>query len=76
MKYLKEGGYYFSSKHIFNDEKSALALSTKAGYIHIIQLPREVFANEDLENLFVVQKKKYAEQMEEVLMINALILRT
>lgn len=78
MKYLKEGGYGFFllPSNIFNDEKVSVLVNYlhKVGYIQgIIQLPREVFANEDSrKSVFVVQKKgNTAEQMEEVLMINA-----
>src|SRR5690625_1500601 len=78
MKYLKEDGYGFFllPSNIFNDEKVSVLVNYlhEVGYIQgIIQLPKEIFANEESrKSVFVVQKKgKTAKQAKEVLMINA-----
>ena len=78
MNYLTEGGYGFFllPSNIFNDEKVSVLVNylQEVGYMQgIIQLPREIFANEDSrKSVFVVQKKgNGAAQIGEVLMSNA-----
>lgn len=78
MKYLTDSGFGFFllPNNSFNDEN----ISTLVDYLHevayiqgIIQLPREIFANEESQkSIFIVQKKgDNAAQMGEVLMVNA-----
>ena len=78
MNYLKDGGYGFFllPSNAFSDEKfSVLANYLKeVGYMQaVIQLPREIFANENSrKSVFVVQKKgDHADQVSEVLFSNA-----
>jgi len=78
VNYLKEGGYGFFllPSNVFDDEKVSVLVDylNDVGYIQgIIQLPRELFANENSrKSVFVVQKKGAgAYQMEDVLLINA-----
>lgn len=78
INYLKDSGYGFFllPSNVFNDEKVAVLVDylKEIGYIQgVIQLPREIFANEESrKSVFVVQKKgKNAKQAEEVLFINA-----
>lgn len=78
MNYLTEGGYGFFllPSNIFNDEKVSVLVNylQEVGYIQgIIQLPQEIFANEESrKSVFVVQKKgNGAAQVGEVLMSNA-----
>lgn len=78
MNYLTEGGYGFFllPSNIFNDEKVSVLVTylQEVGYIQgIIQLPQEIFANEESrKSVFVVQKKgSGAAQVGEVLMSNA-----
>lgn len=78
MNYLTEGGYGFFllPSNIFNDEKVSVLVNylQEVGYMQgVIQLPREIFANEDSrKSVFVVQKKgNGAAQIGEVLMSNA-----
>ena len=78
MNYLTEGGYGFFllPSNIFNDEKVSVLVNylQEVGYMQaVIQLPREIFANEDSrKSVFVVQKKgNGASQIGEVLMSNA-----
>lgn len=78
IKYLKDSGYGFFllPSNAFNDEKfSVLANYLKdVGYMQaVIQLPREIFANEtSRKSVFVIQKKgEHAKQVGEVLFSNA-----
>lgn len=78
MNYLKESGFglFLLPSNAFNDEKIAVLVNClkEVGYIQgIIQLPREIFANEaSRKSVFVIQKKgEDARQVEEVLFINA-----
>lgn len=77
MKYLKEDGYGFFllPSNIFNDEKISVLLNylNQVGFIQgIIQLPKEVFANEESrKSVLVVQKKGQKAKQKEVLMVSA-----
>ena len=78
LNYLKADGYGFFllPSNIFNDEHVSTLVNylNEVGYIQgVIQLPRELFANEESQkSVFVVQKKgEHAKQMDEVLLINA-----
>jgi len=78
LNYLKEGGYGFFllPSNVFDDEHISVLVDylNDVGYIQgIIQLPRELFANEaSRKSVFIVQKKgDNAKQMEDVLLINA-----
>lgn len=78
FNYLKEGGYGFFllPSNIFDDEDISVLVKylQEVGYIQgIIQLPREIFANENSrKSVFVVQKKgTNAKQMGDVLLSNA-----
>ncbi len=78
MNYLKEDGFGFFlvPSNIFGDEKVSTLVSflNEVGYIQaIIQLPKNIFKNEDSrKSVFVVQKKgEHAVQMGEVLMSSA-----
>ena len=78
MNYLTEGGYGFFllPSNIFNDEKVSVLVNylQEVGYMQgVIQLPREIFANENSrKSVFVVQKKgNGAAQIGEVLMSSA-----
>lgn len=78
LNYLKEAGYGFFllPSNLFNDENVSILVNylNKVGYLQgVIQLPREIFANEaSRKSVLVVQKKGFnAKQMDEVLLINA-----
>lgn len=78
FNYLKGGGYGFFllPSNAFDDENISVLVKylQDVGYIQgIIQLPREIFANEESrKSIFVVQKKGTdAKQMGEVLLSNA-----
>lgn len=77
MKYLKEDGYGFFllPSNIFNDEKISVLLNylNQVGYIQgIIQLPKEVFANEESrKSVLIIQKKGEQAKQKEVLMVSA-----
>jgi len=78
FNYLKAGGYGFFllPSNAFDDENVSVLVKylQDVGYIQaIIQLPREIFANEDSrKSVFVVQKKGAgATQMGDVLLSNA-----
>lgn len=77
MKYLKDGGYGFFllPSNIFKDEKISVLLDyvNQVGFIQgIIQLPKEVFVNEESrKSVFIIQKKGEQAKQQEVLMANA-----
>lgn len=78
FNYLKEDGYGFFllPSNVFDDENISVLVDflQKVGYIQgVIQLPREIFANENSrKSVFVVQKKgPNAKQMGDVLLSSA-----
>lgn len=78
MNYLKDSGYGFFllPSNLFNDENVSVLVNylNEVGYLQgVIQLPREIFANEESrKSVLVVQKKgPDAKQMDEVLLVNA-----
>ncbi len=78
FNYLKEDGYGFFllPSNVFDDENVSVLVDylQEVGYMQgIIQLPREIFANEaSRKSVFVVQKKgPNAKQMGDVLLSNA-----
>ena len=78
FNYLKDGGFGFFllPSNVFDDENTSVLVNylQDVGYIQgIIQLPREIFANEESrKSVFVVQKKgNNAKQMGDVLLSNA-----
>lgn len=78
FNYLKDGGYGFFllPSNAFDDESVSVLVKylQEVGYVQgIIQLPREIFANEGSRKaVFVVQKKgANAKQMGDVLLSNA-----
>lgn len=78
FNYLKDGGFGFFllPSNAFDDENISVLVDylQDVGYVQaIIQLPREIFANEDSrKSVFVLQKKGAdAKQMGDVLLSNA-----
>lgn len=78
MNYLKEDGYGFFllPSNLFKDEKVSVLINylNKAAYIQaVIELPHELFMNEDSrKSVLVVQKKgNEAKQMGEILLTSA-----
>lgn len=78
INYLKEGGYAFFllPTNLFNDPKVKILIDylNKVSYIQaIVELPEEIFANEQSrKSVLVIQKKgKKAKQMDEVLLSKA-----
>lgn len=78
INYLKDDGFGFFllPSNAFDDEKISVLVNylKELGYIQsVIQLPKEIFANEESRKaVFVIQKKgKKAKQVREVLFVNA-----
>ena len=78
FNYMKDGGYGFFllPSNVFDDENVSVLVKylQDVGYIQgVIQLPREIFANEESRKaIFIVQKKgTNAKQMNDVLLSSA-----